>query len=67
MPIKAFLNEVEHLKEVCVRLDQLGEQHPPVADQLPIICGNIRNSATLLEVLVTIKLGNLLDGDYSDA
>jgi len=67
VPIRAFLNEVEQLREVCLRLDQLGEHHPPVAGQLPVICGNIRNSAMLLELLVMIKLGNPRDGDSSDA
>jgi len=65
--IKAFLNEVEELREVCLRLDQLGVQHPPVTSQLSVISGTIRNSATLLEVLVTIKFGNPPDGNYSDA
>lgn len=67
MSITAFLNEVEQLRDVCLRLDDLGNEHPPVADQVCIICGNIRSSAALLEVLVTIKFGNSLDGNYSDA
>jgi hypothetical protein len=65
VPIKAFLDEVERLRDVCLRLDSLGEEHPPMADQLSLISGNIRNSATLLEVVVTIKFRNPLDGDYS--
>lgn len=67
MSVTAFLNEVEQLRDVCLRLDGLGNEHPRVADQLCVICGNIRSSAALLEVLVTIKFGNPLDGNHSDA
>jgi hypothetical protein len=56
MPLQALLNEVEQLRQVCLRLDRLGNQNPPLTNQLAAICGHIRSSATLLEVLVTIKL-----------
>lgn len=53
----ALLNEVEELRKICIRLDGMGEQHPLITDQLLVICGHIRASASLLEVLVTLKIG----------
>lgn len=62
MPLRALLNEVEQLRQVCLRLDRLGDQHPLLTAQLSVICGHLRSSATLLEVLVTIKLETPSDG-----
>ena len=56
MPAKALLREAQHLKDVCQRLDLLAEQHPNVSDAILTISGNIRSTATILEVLVTTKL-----------
>ena len=38
------------------RLDLLAEQHPLVSDALSCIAGSIRNTATLLELVVAIKM-----------
>jgi len=38
------------------RLDSLAEQHPAVSATLLTIAGSVRNSATLLEVLVATKI-----------
>jgi hypothetical protein len=44
------------------RLDALAEQHPLVSDALVTISGAVRNTATLLEVLVEIKIAPLSSG-----
>jgi hypothetical protein len=48
----AILHEVQQLYNVCDRLDLLAGQHPLVSEALIMISGNVRNTATLLEVLV---------------
>jgi hypothetical protein len=37
-------------------VDSLAGQHAPVSDALLTIAGSVRNTATLLEVLVAMKL-----------
>ena len=48
----AILHEIRQLYNVSDRLDLLAEQHPLVSDALIRITGSIRNTATLLEVVV---------------
>jgi len=55
----AILDEVQQLYSVSDRLDALAEQHPLVSDALVTIAGSVRNTATLLEVLVEIKVAPL--------
>jgi hypothetical protein len=57
----AILLEVQQLYNVSDRLDSLAEQHPLVSEALITISGSVRNTATLLEVLVATKMG-LLSG-----
>jgi hypothetical protein len=57
MPPTAILQEAEKLHNVSDRLDSLADQHPLVSEALITISGNIRNTATLLEVLVATKMG----------
>ncbi len=52
---EAILNEVDQLKSVSARLDELAEQHPPVTEALMTIAGNVRNTAALLGVLVAVR------------
>lgn len=59
MPSQEILYEVEQLHSVSDRLDSLAEQHPTVADGLAKISRSVRNTATLLEVLVRIKIAPL--------
>ena len=59
VPSKAILHEVQQLHSVSDRLDSLAEQHPLVSEALITISGSIRNTATLLEVLVTVKIAPL--------
>jgi hypothetical protein len=56
MPSTAILREVQHLYGVSDRLNSLAEEHPVVSDALLVISGSVRNTATLLEVLVATKM-----------
>ena len=60
MPLEAILNEVDELHGVSERLGGLAEQHPPVAEALITIAGSVRNTATLLAVLVATKQPKLI-------
>jgi len=55
MPFEAVLREVDQLNNVSTRLDRLTEQHPPMSEALTTIAGNVRNTATVLAVLVVAK------------
>jgi uncharacterized membrane protein len=56
MPSNAILYEVQRLHGVSDRLDALAEQHPIVTEALLSISVSVRNTATLLEVLVAMKM-----------
>ena len=56
----AILHEIRQLYNVSDRLDSLAEQHPLVSDALIGISGSVRNTATLLEVVVAIKIAAAL-------
>jgi hypothetical protein len=53
---KAILREIHQLYGVSDRLDSLAELHPLVSEALITISANVRNTATLLEVLVATKI-----------
>jgi hypothetical protein len=55
MPFAAILREVDQLHNVSTRLEGLAEQHAPMSEALLTIAGNVRNTATLLAVLVVAK------------
>ena len=55
----AILPEVQQLYSVSDRLDSLAGQHPLVSEALISISGSVRNTATLLEVLVATKMAPL--------
>jgi hypothetical protein len=59
MPSNPILHEAHQLHSVSDRLDLLAEDHPLVSDALITISGSIRNTATLLEVLVATKIDPL--------
>ena len=61
MPSKALLHEAQQLKDVSGRLELLADEHPTVTDAILSICGTIRSTATMLEVLAATKL----DGVHS--
>jgi hypothetical protein len=52
----AIVHEIKQLYSVSERLDSLAEQHPLVSEALISIAGSVRNTATLLEVLVATKI-----------
>jgi hypothetical protein len=64
---KAILHEVQQLYNVSDRLDWLAEQHPIVSEALLTIAGSVRNTATLLEVLVATKMPQIPGLDPASA
>jgi hypothetical protein len=67
MPSIAILREVQQFYRVSDRLDSLSEQHPVVSEALLTISGSIRNTATLLEVLVATEIAPLSGLDPADS
>jgi hypothetical protein len=67
MPSNAILHEAQQLHKISDRLDSLAEEHPVVSDALVTISGSVRNTATLLEVLVATKMGSSLGLDPAEA
>jgi hypothetical protein len=67
MPPSAILHEAQQLHNVSDRLDLLADEHPVVSDALAAISGSVRNTATLLEVLVATRLGTLPGPAPADA
>jgi hypothetical protein len=67
MPSIAILREVQQFYRVSDRLDSLAEQHPVVSEALLTISGSIRNTATLLEVLVATEIAPLSGLDPADS
>jgi hypothetical protein len=67
MDANAILHEVQQLYNVSDRLDVLAEQHPLISEALIGISGSVRNTATLLEVLVAMKLPTLSGLDPANA
>jgi hypothetical protein len=62
MPQTTILQEAQKLHGVSDRLDSLAEEHeklPSLSDALITISGNVRHTATLLELLVVMKIGPL--------
>jgi hypothetical protein len=59
LPSAAILHEAQTLHNVSDRLDALAGEHPALSEALVAISGNVRHTATLLEVLVVAKLGPL--------
>lgn len=58
MPYQSLLDEIEQLHGVSTRIEGLAEKHPAVGDELLMIAGNVRDTATILAVLVATKLGH---------
>lgn len=56
MAFEAILHEVDQLHSVSSRLEGLAEMHTPITEALMTIAGSVRNTATLLAVLVATKL-----------
>jgi hypothetical protein len=54
-PFENILKEVSRLNSVSDRLELLADQHPSVEDALMSVSGNVRNTATTLEVLALLR------------
>jgi hypothetical protein len=67
LPSSAILREAQKLHSVSDRLDLLAGEHPLVSEALVTISGNVRQTATLLEVLVVTKLEPLSGLGAADA
>jgi len=67
MPSTAILHEVQRLYGVSDRLDVLADQHPIVSEALLSISVSVRNTATLLEVLVAMKMAPISGVDSANA
>lgn len=70
MPSTTILQEAQNLHDVSCRLDLLAEEHeehPVVSEALLTISGNVRHTATLLEVLVATKMGPLSEPGSANA
>ena len=55
MPFQAILSEVDQLQNVSTRLEALADRHPLLSDPLTTSAISVRNTATLLAVLVATK------------
>lgn len=67
MQPSAILHEVQQLYNVSDRLDTLAGKHPLVSEALLGISGSVRNTATLLEVLVVTRIASLSGLDSANA
>jgi hypothetical protein len=67
MQPSAILHEVQQLYNVSDRLDTLAGKHPLVSEALVGISGSVRNTATLLEVLVVTRIASLSGLDSANA
>jgi hypothetical protein len=67
VPTTAILREARELHQVSERLATLAGNHPLVSEALLTISGNVRNTATLLEVLVVTRMVALAEPTVSDA
>ena len=67
MPQNTILQEAQNLHDVSDRLDSLADEHPTVSEALLTISGNVRHTATLLQVLVVTKMGPLPESGPANA
>jgi hypothetical protein len=67
VPSTAILYEAHQLHNVSDRLNFLSEQHPLISEALLGISGSVRNTATLLEVLVATKIAPFAGLDPASA
>ena len=63
----AILHEVQQLYRISDRLDLLAENHPILSEALLGISGSVRNTATLLEVLIATKLPPIAGPESANA
>jgi hypothetical protein len=63
----AIQREIQQLYNVSDRLDSLSEQHPYISGALITVSGSVRNTATLLEVVLAVKIATLFGLDPPNA
>jgi hypothetical protein len=56
MPSNTILDEARRLHLVSDRVGLLADEHPVVSEALMAISGSVRHTATLLEVLVMMRI-----------
>jgi hypothetical protein len=59
MPAQEILQEAKKLHKISESLNSMAHQHAPITEALSILSGSVRNSATLIEVVVALRLGFL--------
>jgi hypothetical protein len=59
MPAQEILQEAKKLHKISESLISMAHQHAPVTEALSLLSGSVRNSATLIEVVVALRLGLL--------
>jgi len=57
MSSTAILHEAQQLHDVSDRLASLADLHPHLSEAILTISGSLRQTATLLKVLVATKMG----------
>ena len=57
MAAHEILSEAGKLHMVSRNLEHLAGQHEPMAEALSVLAGTLRQSATMLEVMVEVRLG----------
>jgi hypothetical protein len=67
MPQNRILQEAQKLHDVSRCLDSLADEYPIISEALITISGNVRHTATLLEVLVVTKMGPLSEPGPANA
>jgi hypothetical protein len=65
MAANEILQQATKLCVVSESLEAMAQENAPLADALSVLAKNIRESATLLEILVAVKLGS--SGDIEKA
>jgi hypothetical protein len=58
MPYQSILHEVEQLHGVSTRIEGLAEHHPSAGKELLLIAASVRDTATILAVLVATRMGH---------
>jgi hypothetical protein len=57
MPANEILQEAKKLHKVGDSLELLADQNPPIEEALTVISENVHNTANLLKVAVSLKIG----------
>jgi hypothetical protein len=61
MPLNALIQESHKLHNVSDRLESIADENANISEPLLVIAGNVRQTATLLEVFIATKVSPLSD------